>query len=130
MIRRRVTGVLASVLLAHVVVSGELSACVDRVGHTAGHTTAAMEPAHDHDAGSTVVSHPAPADAPIPARCCAAMTSCTVALIGAAADDRAAPAASGRRMREVAEQTPASRPRPPDPPPPKAEARSRDAVAA
>jgi hypothetical protein len=119
MIRRRVTGIFANLLLAHLMVSSELPACANPGGHTGAHVTA-IEPAHHHGPGSAVVSPSAPSDAPVPSRCCAAMTSCAGALICADAEYHVEPLTSGSRMRDVAEGTPASSARPPDPPPPKA----------
>src|SRR5687768_10310573 len=120
MLRRRATAILSALLLAHLMVAGDLAACVDAVDHASADFGGPTAAAHDHDAGSHTTTHPAPADRPVPSQCCSAMMSCAVTLIAAGATAPMNPAAESRDTRDGPQRTPASMVRAPDPPPPKA----------
>ncbi len=118
--RRRVIAALLSLLLSHLMVAGDLSACVDAAGHSPSDADATALVANDHAGSSHGGAHPAPSDAPVPSQCCAAMMSCAVTLIAASPTERMDPAAEAGRARDIQQRSPASRVRAPDPPPPKA----------
>jgi hypothetical protein len=120
-LKRRVAGLFAALLMSQLVLASSDLVCLQHGGEKgpAAATSLSDRPAHAHHHGGDTRQPDAPDDLPAPSDCCQAMTTCSNFAFRSGDADLPAPAAHTGALTLVA-SAPLSRIETPDPPPPRA----------